>query len=130
PGAKNGIVCFITVAGYLAGPGFQKMRDYLRRTCDDVWVIDCSPEGFQPDVNTRVFEAVQQPVCIVLASRSSKTDSNVPARVRFTSLKPGSRSEKFTELQSITLDSNRWTDCPPGWRDPFLPVSTGAWATF
>jgi N-6 DNA Methylase len=37
---NTGIVCFITVAGFLGGPGFQKMRDYLRRTCDDIWVID------------------------------------------------------------------------------------------
>ena len=29
---EQGIVCFITVAGFLNGPGFQKMRDYLRRT--------------------------------------------------------------------------------------------------
>ena len=72
--AKNntGIVCFISVAGFLNGPGFQKMRDYLRRTCDEIWVIDCSPEGHQPEVNTRIFQAVQQPVCIVLASRSPK----------------------------------------------------------
>jgi predicted helicase len=45
PAHNTGIVCFITVAGFLNGPGFQKMRDYLRRTCDDIWVIDCSPEG-------------------------------------------------------------------------------------
>jgi predicted helicase len=45
PGNKTGIVCYITVAGFLSGLGFQKMRDYLRRTCDDIWVIDCSPEG-------------------------------------------------------------------------------------
>ena len=31
PDADTGIVCFITVAGFLNGPGFQKMRDYLRR---------------------------------------------------------------------------------------------------
>ena len=70
-----GIVCFITVAGFLNGPGFQKMRDYLRRTADDIWVIDCSPEGHQPDVDTRIFQAVQQPVCIVLASRSPGADA-------------------------------------------------------
>ena len=45
PGNKTGLVCYITVAGFLSGLGFQKMRDYLRRTCDDIWVIDCSPEG-------------------------------------------------------------------------------------
>ena len=43
PKANTGVVCFITVAGFLNGPGFQKMRDYLRRTADAIWVIDCSP---------------------------------------------------------------------------------------
>jgi hypothetical protein len=52
---NTGVVCFITVAGFLNGPGFQKMRDYLRRTADEVWVIDCSPEKHQPEVNTRIF---------------------------------------------------------------------------
>ncbi len=42
---EEGIVCFITVAGLLHGPGFEKMRDDLRRTCSSIWVIDCSPEG-------------------------------------------------------------------------------------
>jgi predicted helicase len=59
---KAGIVCFISVAGFLNGPGFEKMRDDLRRSCDDIWVIDCSPEGHQPEVATRIFQAVQQPV--------------------------------------------------------------------
>ena len=69
PDKDGGIVCFITVAGFLNGPGFQKMRDYLRRTCSEIWVIDCSPEGHQPEVTTRIFQGVQQPVCIVLAAR-------------------------------------------------------------
>ena len=30
PANDTGIVCFITVAGFLNGPGFQKMRAYLR----------------------------------------------------------------------------------------------------
>ena len=70
--ADTGIVCFITVAGFLNGPGFERMRDYLRRTTDEIWVIDCSPEGHQPEVNTRIFEGVQQPVCIVLALTPSR----------------------------------------------------------
>ena len=71
---EEGIVCFITVAGFLNGPGFEKMRDDLRRTCSDIWVIDCSPEGHQPDVPTRIFQGVQQPVCIVLAARKLGKD--------------------------------------------------------
>jgi Type ISP C-terminal specificity domain/N-6 DNA Methylase len=130
PNASTGVVCFITVAGFLNGPGFEKMRDYLRRTANDVWVIDCSPEGHQPEVNTRVFEDVQQPVCIVLASRSSGADPAVPAKVRFHALAPGHRQAKFVELSSLTLEGGAWAECSSEWRAPFLPQSVGAWPTY
>jgi hypothetical protein len=68
---RCGIVCFITVAGFLNGPGFQMMREDLRRDSSEIWVIDCSPDGHQPDVPTRIFQDVQQPVCIVLAARAA-----------------------------------------------------------
>src|SRR2546429_9118490 len=103
PAHNTGIVCFITVAGFLAGPGFQKMRDYLRRTADAIWVIDCSPEGHQPEVNTRIFQAVQQPVCIVLVSRSANADPVKPASVRYQSLPEGHREEKFAALGQLTV---------------------------
>ena len=77
-----GIVCFITVAGFLNGPGFQKMRETLRRDCAAIWVIDCSPEGHQPEVNTRLFQGVQQPVCIVLAARTPNKDRDTPAQAQ------------------------------------------------
>lgn len=130
PGSKTGIVCYITVAGFLSGPGFQKMRDYLRRTCDDIWVIDCSPEGFQPEVNSRIFQGVQQPICIVLASRSAKNDPNVPATVRFQALPNRHRKVKFEALHAISLESAAWVECPSDWRSPFLPASQGAWGAF
>jgi hypothetical protein len=127
---NSGIVCFITVAGFLSGPGFQKMRDYLRRTCDDIWAIDCSPEGYQPSVSTRIFQGVQQPVCIVLASRSAAKISDAPATVRFHSLLEASREDKFEQLKQLHLDNKSWIECSSGWRDPFLPASKGAWATY
>ena len=130
PANNTGIVCFITVAGFLNGPGFQKMRDYLRRTCDDIWVIDCSPEGHQPEVNTRIFQDVQQPICIVLASRSARSDAKTPAKVRFRALPRGHRLEKFKALGEIRLQSKAWVLCPSDWREPFLPASTGAWSTY
>jgi len=130
PANNSGIVCFITVAGFLTGPGFQKMRDYLRRTCNDIWIIDCSPEGHQPEVNTRIFQAVQQPVCIVMVSRSAKNDNNVPANVLFQALPRGHRAEKFKALGTITLNSKSWVACSSEWRAPFVPASTGAWATY
>ncbi len=127
---NTGIVCFITVAGFLNGPGFQKMRDYLRRTCDDIWVIDCSPEGHQPEVNTRIFQGVQQPVCIVLASRSTNSKPSIPAKVRFHALPASQRQDKFIALGALRLASKVWIDCPSDWRAPFLPASVGAWASY
>ena len=130
PGEKTGIVCFITVAGFLNGPGFQKMREYLRKKCDDIWIIDCSPEGHQPEVATRIFQGVQQPVCIVLASRSAKSGAYVPATVRFQSVPAGRRAEKFAALAKVKLTGRAWTECPKEWRAPFLPASKGAWAKY
>lgn len=127
---REGIVCFITVAGFLGGPGFQKMRDYLRRTCDDIWVVDCTPEGHQPQGNTRIFEGVQQPVCIVLASRSAKSDSTIPAQVRFRALPAAHRTTKFEALSELRVDGSGWARCPTEWRAPFLPLSTGAWTSY
>lgn len=105
------------------------MRDYLRRTCDDIWVIGCSPEGHQPEVATRIFQGVQQPVCIVLASRSAKSRADTPATVRFLSLPEGKREAKFAALTKVALGGKSWVECPTDWRAPFLPASTGAWAT-
>ena len=103
---EEGIVCFITVAGFLNGPGFEKMRDDLRRTCSEIWVVDCSPEGHQPEVATRIFQGVQQPVCIVLAARKLGKSTDEPARVHFLSLAKGRREEKFAELAKFSLDGS------------------------
>ena len=127
-GSGSGIVAFITVAGFLSGPGFQRMREYLRQRCHEVWVIDCSPEGHQPDVSTRLFQGVQQPVCIVLASRWTAGEKSEPAVVRWQALPAGHRQGKFEALTALRLDSTAWVDCPTEGRAPFLPASSDAWA--
>ena len=126
--AGSGIVAFITVAGFLSGPGFQRMREYLRQRCHEVWVIDCSPEGHQPEVATRIFQGVQQPVCIVLASRWSAGEKAGPAVVRWRALPAGHRSAKFEALAALKLDASGWVLCPSDGRAPFLPASSGAWS--
>lgn len=123
----SGLVCYITVAGFLNGPGFQKMRADLRKDCDEIWVIDCSPEGHQPEVASRIFQGVQHPVCIVLASRSPANDPATPAKVRFHALAKGRRDEKFEELETVTLDGANWSNCPTDWRAPFLPEFSDGW---
>ena len=106
------------------------MCDDLRRTCSDIWVIDCSPEGHQPDVPTRIFQGVQQPVCIVLAARKLGKDASKPASVLFRALPKGSREEKFKALAAASLDATDWIGCPADWRAPFLPEVAGKWAHF
>jgi hypothetical protein len=127
---KAGIICFITAAAFLDGPGFDKMRDDLRRSCHDIWVIDCSPEGHQPEIATRIFQGVQQPICIVLAARALNKNAEAPARVRFHELPAGRREEKFAALANLSLEGVAWADCPSGWRDPFLPTFGGTWAGY
>ncbi len=127
---RQGIVCFITVSGFLNGPGFQKMRADLRRDADEIWVIDCTPEGHQPPVASRVFQGVQQPVAIVMAVRRAGATKTTPARVRFRSLPEGDRAGKFAALARVGLDDANWTDAPSDWRAPFLPAGAEEWTGY
>jgi hypothetical protein len=127
---EEGIVCFITVSGFLNGKGFQRMRDDLRRTCSEIWIIDCSPEGHAPAVSTRIFQGVKHRVCITIASRRLQKNAEQPARTWFRTLSKGSREQKFAELNKLSLKDEGWIDCPTDWRDPFLPGASGPWACF
>lgn len=132
PGGGSGIVAFITAAGFLSGPGFERMRQSLRQRCHQIWVIDCSPEGHQSEVSTRIFQGVQQPLCIVMATRwREPAETEKPlAQVRWRALPAGHRTDKFSALQQLRLDAPDWQDCPQEERAPFLPNATGAWAEY
>jgi hypothetical protein len=129
-GDDEGIICFITAAGFLSGDGFQKMREDLRRSCSDIWVVDCSPEGFRPAAKTRVFEGVKHRVCIVVAAKPLTKDPETPARVLFLALPAANREEKFEALAKLSLRGRDWHPASTEWRSPFLPQATGDWATF
>lgn len=126
----SGMVCYITVAGFLNGSGFQKMRSELRRDCDEIWVINCSPEGHMPTVNTRIFQGVKHEVCIVLASRTPDNDPEKQAKLNYRMLSPAHREDKFKELAKISLAEKGWSDGAQGWRAPFLPEFVGGWGDF
>lgn len=64
---ERDVVCFISVARFLDGLASPGCGERLRVQAGAIWVIGCSPEGHQPPANTRGFEVVHQPVCIVLA---------------------------------------------------------------
>ncbi|WP_294226203.1 type ISP restriction/modification enzyme [uncultured Shimia sp.] len=124
---RKGVVCYITVAGFLNSPGFQKMRADLRRDADEIWVIEATPEGHQPPVNSRIFQGVQQPVCILIAARNSDEGTAAPAIVHHQRLPAEHREQKFEALAAIQLDGPEWETCPNLPRAPFLPAAQGVW---
>jgi len=127
---RPGIVCFITASGFLNGPGFQQMRADLRKSCSDIWVIDASPEGHQPAVNTRLFQGVQQEICIVLALRRPDAKVGELARIRYRALPESHREDKFLALAALTLTDDGWQDGDAEIRGPFLPEHSLGWGAF
>ncbi|TDQ52999.1 type ISP restriction/modification enzyme [Actinorugispora endophytica] len=126
PADQHGVICFITTSGYLAGPGFRGMRRYLRETCSEGWIINVSPEGMRPDVPTRVFPGVQQPLAIGVFVRRADTDPAVPADIRYAHV-TGRREDKYAQLGTITLDGADWHRVRTAWEAPFLPAADSAW---
>jgi hypothetical protein len=126
PPHPDGVICFITTAGYLKGPGFAGMRRYLRTHATEGWIIDGTPEGHQPDVSTRIFGGVQQPVAIGLFIKHADNDLATPATIKYTALH-GRQADKFAQLQTLELDGDQWEDCPTDWTAPFLPTGGDLW---
>jgi hypothetical protein len=122
----RGVVAFVSMSGFLHGPGFAQMRHHMRKTSDAIWVIDLSPEGHQPEVATRVFAGVQQPICITIAVRDGSTDADVPAPVQYIALS-GRREQKLKALAALELDAPEWRSCGSEWTAPFLPAGDADW---
>ncbi|WP_158684578.1 type ISP restriction/modification enzyme [Amycolatopsis orientalis] len=127
PGHPSGVVAFVCSAGFLAGAGFAGMREYLRRTADEGWIVDLTPEGHQPPVSTRFFRENQQPICVAVFIRKSGPEPSVPARVHRTSIE-GTVADKINALQGLTVDDARWLQCTNDWDAPFEPGEPEAWA--
>lgn len=126
PDGDTGVVCFITTSGYLRGPGFKGMREYLRRTASEGWIIDVSPEGMRPDVATRIFPGVQQPLAIAIFTRPHDTDRDTPATLHYTALH-GRRADKYVALADLTLDGDQWRPVRTDWQAPFTPAADTDW---
>ncbi|OSZ59856.1 hypothetical protein OQI_13885 [Streptomyces pharetrae CZA14] len=124
-----GVIAFITTSGYLTGPAFEGMRAYLRRYASEGWIIDCTPEGQTPDIPTRIFPGVRQPLAIGIFVRQAGTDNATPARIRHRVL-DGRRADKFATLAATQLDDDGWRDCRTDWTAPLTPASTSQWDTY
>lgn len=132
PGALDGdagIICFITPSSFMSGPGFKGMREYIRRNCSEGWLIDCSPEGLRPSVNTRIFPGVQHPLAISLFVRKPDNDTETPASLHYTSLH-GRQSEKFQQLRDVAIDGPGWRSVRTDWTAPFTAAASGDWDSY
>jgi hypothetical protein len=129
PDQPSGVIAFITPSSYTTGPGYAGMREYLRRAADEGWIIDVSPEGHQPEVNTRLFTGVQNPLCISIFVRYGPGDPTKPARIHHLAVS-GRREEKLARLGEIALDSPQWADCGTGWQDRLTPAADVTWMTY
>jgi hypothetical protein len=83
--------------------------EYLRRHAAEGWVIDLTPEGQTPDVQTRIFPGVRQPLAIGLFLRRPGTSRDVPAAIRYRAL-TGRQGDKFAALAAAGLDDGGWQE--------------------
>ncbi|GAB3150204.1 hypothetical protein GCM10027258_47930 [Amycolatopsis stemonae] len=129
PNSPAGVVALVCSAGFLSGPGFAGMREYLRRTADEGWIVDLSPEGHQPPMKTRFFRANQQPICIAVFICKRRRNEKDPATIWRTNV-TGSVEEKTNSLENLRLDDANWTRCSESWSAPFDTESGADWQTF
>ncbi|UYN83728.1 MAG: hypothetical protein KIT89_00300 [Microcella sp.] len=127
PADQAGVVCFISTAGYLRGPGFKGMRSYLRREADEGWIIDLTPEGQTPDVPSRIFPGVRQQLAIGIFVRRADHDAATPAPIQYRSLH-GKQADKFRALAQLDLTTG-WERARDGLTEPLTPAA-GAWDAF
>ena len=125
---RAGVVCFITADGYLSGPGFSGMREYIRRKSSRGWIINVTPEGKRPPQKNAVF-AIETPVTIALFVREPDTDENTPADLKYIALH-GTFEQKMEALAKLDLRSPEFADVRSGWSDKFMPVTVGDWDSY
>ncbi|WP_279743045.1 type ISP restriction/modification enzyme [Rothia dentocariosa] len=125
---RAGVVCFITADGYLGGPGFSGMREYIRRKSSRGWIINVTPEGKRPPQKNAVF-AIETPVTIALFVREPDTDENTPADLKYIALH-GTFQQKMEALAKLDLRSPEFTDVRSGWSDKFMPITVGDWDSY
>ncbi len=119
-----GVICFITAASYLRGPGFAAMRRFMRQTLDELWIIDLEGDNLGARKTENVF-AIRTPVCIAIGVRYGAAQPDQPAAVHYSKLE-GSRAAKLEQLAAVeSFESLNWQEVSKNWEAPFLPVGTG-----
>jgi predicted helicase len=128
--SPTGVVAFLTPSSFLRGRSFAGMREYLRRLCDEGWIVDLSPEGNRPAQATRIFgAAVGRQLCIAIFARYDQPNHKQPATIHTMKL-TGSRSDKLSRLKQVELADDEWSSSDTAWQAPFAASATPQWRTF
>ena len=142
----GGIISFITASSYLRGPSFVGMREVMRKTFDELWILDLEGDSLGTRKSANIFN-IRTPVAIAIGYRGKKPQPTKAARVRYVKIPGETRREKLQALTKIErLNEDKvfagkkqkkfgrshsplaleWRDCPQDWQAPFMPPSTGA----
>ena len=126
PPHHTGIVSFITASSYLRGPGFAGMRQLMRLTFEELWIINLEGDNLGARKTDNVF-AIQTPVCIAIGIRTGAKVAGQPAAVRYCRL-TGTEADKLRTLAGIeSFGDLTWQNCPTGLTDPLLPAAATAY---
>jgi Type ISP C-terminal specificity domain/N-6 DNA Methylase len=129
PENPAGVVAFICPSSFVKGPGFAKMREYLRRIADEGWIIDLTPEDHQSDVPYRIFPDNSNPVCVAIFARGDQRRLTDPAVIHHISI-PGLHSDKLRSLSRLRPDSTGFKLASSRWCDGLQPGPSAHWARF
>jgi predicted helicase len=100
------------------------MREVMRRTFDELWIINLEGDNLGARKTENVFN-IRTPVAIAVGYCRGKPRRNTAAKVHYAKL-TGSREDKLRQLNAITQFATlEWKDCPTGWLDRFLPQGGG-----
>ena len=121
----GGIVSFITASSYLTGPGFVGVREVMRRTFDDLWILDLGGDNLGARKTPNVF-SIQIPVAIAVGMRGKNANPDKPAKVRYARIEALTRDAKLEKLDLIEgFKSISWSECSSEWQASFLPLGEG-----
>ncbi|MDO8489976.1 MAG: type ISP restriction/modification enzyme [bacterium] len=113
---EEGIVAMITSHGYIENPTFRGMRWHLRKTFDQIYVLDLhgnsnkketSPDGSKDE---NVFN-IKTGVSIILGIKNGKKPKDALAQVLKADLY-GLREDKFARLDSGIISEISWIKLP------------------
>ena len=118
-----GVLSFISASSYLSGPGFMGMREVMRQTFDDRWIIDL--EGSDGPRKTENVFAIRTSVAIAVGVRYGKPQPGTPTVVHYARL-TGTRAGKLDRLATVErFEDIEWARCSDEWTDSLLPSSRG-----